>query len=243
VDPELFNLYEARLRNYDGEVATYSNAILRLSPERRLGLELGAGTGQVAERLLALRSLSAILALDSDPAMAKHLYSRRIANLLPVLARAEHIPLAEYVVDVVYAPFGFITNFEDEARLTGLLHGLQRTLRRSGLLLLNAFDPDTVCELYPNGDSYDYSPIGPSAAPVARLRVQRRDAPGRVTLYFTFERPAARTLVFNLRGWKPIEITAIAFKCGFEYAELLDSDSELYSGPDAGEYVIALVKR
>jgi SAM-dependent methyltransferase len=161
--------------------------------------------------------------------------SKRLTGLIPVLADAEALPLATGSVDVACAPFGFITNFADERLLARLLREVGRVVRPGGLVLLNGFDAGRLRRLYPDDTWHPYNRNGTAGPPVARVRVSPRPGQDALTLRFRLARQQIR---FDLRGWAPHDVTAVAATSDLSVEAVVDSTSGVPYEDGSEEYVV-----
>ena len=104
--------------------------------------ELGVGNGLLAIRLAS--SFQTLIGLDHDPADP---VIRKLKVSL-VIATALSLPMRGNSVDVVYAPFGFITNFMTEDELTRLLSEMSRAIPNGRNRSMNGFDSQRVHNIY-----------------------------------------------------------------------------------------------
>ncbi|MEZ5497837.1 MAG: malonyl-ACP O-methyltransferase BioC [Steroidobacteraceae bacterium] len=113
-----------------------------LKPARML--DLGAGTGNVAQFLRDDYRRAEIVALDLAPAMLAQLRTRwprrRIAR---VCADAEHLPFADHSFDVVQSNLMLQWCLPPQ----NVMNEVARVLRPDGLFLFSTFGPETLGEL------------------------------------------------------------------------------------------------
>jgi malonyl-CoA O-methyltransferase len=144
--------FEAAAAGYD-EVAALQREVagrmlerldyIRLEP--RLILDLGAGTGEAAERLVHRYPRARVLALDFALPMLQR--ARRRGSWLRrprcVCADAEQLPLADACVDLVFANLSLQWCTDLDHSFAEIL----RVMRPGGLLMFSTFGPDTLKEL------------------------------------------------------------------------------------------------
>jgi len=105
-DTERARSFDRVVDAYDRARPSYPNEAARwlTGPDPSTVLELGAGTGKLTERLVALGHT--VTATDPSEAMLRRL-TERVPGARPVLAAAEHIPAGSRSVDVVVAAQAF----------------------------------------------------------------------------------------------------------------------------------------
>lgn len=112
------------------------------APTPRRVLDLGCGTGHYTERLQKQFPHAEIFALD----LAEGMLSKtgdRCASALRLCADAEHLPLADQTVELIYSNLA-IQWCQD---IPQLFQELQRVLTVDGYALLSTFVDGTLCEL------------------------------------------------------------------------------------------------
>jgi malonyl-CoA O-methyltransferase len=116
---------------------------IRLNP--RLVLDLGAGTGHATARLVRRYPKARVLALDFALSMLRKARKRGPWLRRPrcVCADAEHLPIADGAVDLVFsnAVLQWCTDLEHS------FGEILRVLRPGGLFMFTTFGPDTLMEL------------------------------------------------------------------------------------------------
>ncbi|WJW75727.1 malonyl-ACP O-methyltransferase BioC [Thiohalobacter sp. IOR34] len=133
----------AVLQREIGERLLERLALLRLRPATLL--DLGSGTGQIAEGLLRRYRGARVVALDiAEPMLAR---ARRRGGWrrrpLPVCGDAECLPLADASIDMILS--NLCLQWVDD--LDAAFAEFRRVLRPGGALLFTSFGPDTLCEL------------------------------------------------------------------------------------------------
>lgn len=121
--------------------------LIKLQPQRIL--DLGAGTGVCSLALAQRYRQAQVISLDLAPAMLHH--ARRRLPLLGrwfgkhsfVCADAEHLPLADNSIDLIFSnlTLQWVTD------LDRTFSEFQRILRPGGTMLFSTFGPDTLKEL------------------------------------------------------------------------------------------------
>ncbi len=104
-------------------------------------LDLGCGTGYCAQRLQALAPTASLLALDLAEPMLQR--TRSVAEVLPLCADAQQLPLQAQSVDVIVSSLT-IQWCSDYA---ALFSELQRVLKPGGIALLSTLGPRSLHEL------------------------------------------------------------------------------------------------
>jgi malonyl-CoA O-methyltransferase len=137
----------AVLQREVGERLIERLGLVRLAPGTLL--DLGAGTGWVAERLALRYPRARLVALDISLAMLRGARTRapRLARWRGrrafVCADAERLPLADGCIDMVIS--NLMLQWCND--LDAALRELRRVLRPDGLLMFTSFGPDTLREL------------------------------------------------------------------------------------------------
>lgn len=168
----LHPLDKARIRaSFDAAADTYEEAavlqhevgsrmlerleLIRIAPDHIL--DLGAGTGRLSRALHRRYRRARVLALDLAPrmlAVARRNHGRNICHINGWLGKligrqyyvcgdAEHLPLADHSVDLVFSNLTLQWCGELETAFAEF----RRVLRPGGLLMFSTFGPDTLKEL------------------------------------------------------------------------------------------------
>lgn len=142
----------AVLQRQTGEELLDRLSLVKLSPNRIL--DLGAGTGRNLVLLAALYPNADIIGMDIAPSMlveARDAYHRSLGlkRWLPrqkkpafLTGDAEHLPLADNSVDLVFANLAL-----QWCDLAESFAEIERVLRPDGLLMFTTLGPDTLFEL------------------------------------------------------------------------------------------------
>lgn len=171
-----------------------------------VALDVGSGTGHIADALRKRWPKTRVIALDASRAMLDQ-GRHRAGWLRPLLGRdvdrlqadPRALPLADASVDVLVAHLSL--PWVDQ--LPGVFAGFRRVLKPDGLLLCSAFGPETLIELH-QAFADDTLPHVHPFAPIAHLGdalmaagfrdpVLDRDA-------FTFAYPDLSALLRELRA-------------------------------------------
>ena len=130
----------ARLQRAVGEELLHQ--LGELAPGQRL-LDLGSGTGYFTERLAQRLAPAQILGLDLAEGMLQFSRRERAPGPVWLCADAEHLPLADASIDLVFSSLSFQW-FE---QLPKALAEVQRVLRPGGQLVFSTLGPRTLWEL------------------------------------------------------------------------------------------------
>ncbi len=162
--PRARHAFERAAEHYD-EVAVLQREIAERMLERldlvklqpRTVLDLGAGTGYASGALLRRYPKACIVALDFAYPMLQQ--ARRRGRWLRrpscLCADAEHLPLADGSVDLIYSNAALQWCNDLESTFRDCL----RILRPNGLLMFTSFGPDTLHELrnaWAQADGYSH---------------------------------------------------------------------------------------
>lgn len=104
-------------------------------------LDLGCGTGEMAQQLHERYPQAQLLALDLSPAMIEYAKKNATAALC-VCADAQQLPLRAQSVDLIFA--NFLLPWHDNTTL--LLRECKRILKAEGVFMFTALGPDTLLE-------------------------------------------------------------------------------------------------
>ncbi len=121
--------------------------LIKLQPQTVV--DLGAGTGYCSEALLQRYPRAEVIAVDMAEGMLRHARARqgwltRLKKRQKFLcAEAEHLPLADHSVDMVFSSLT-LQWCED---MDAVFAELQRVLKPGGLLMFATLGPDTLKEL------------------------------------------------------------------------------------------------
>ncbi len=121
--------------------------LIKLEPKRII--DIGAGTGTFSRELAKHYKSSEVIAFDLAPQMLNtarrqlSLTDRWFGKQRFLCGDAEHLPLADNSVDMIFSNFA-IQWCED---LDQTFREFQRVLKPEGLLLFTTFGPDTLREL------------------------------------------------------------------------------------------------
>jgi SAM-dependent methyltransferase len=221
------------LRDYGADAWIYRELIKAHSPIARLGLELGVGSGLLATRLAS--SFDCLIGLDHDPSTLSHAHSAY--RLL--IASASSLPIRSNCIDVVYAPFGFVTNFMTEDELIRLLSAISRVLRPGGITLMNGFDSQRVHGIYGNACYRPYDPYGRLRGIRAEVFTEVQDNE-RIELDFRLWNPDEHCLHFSLKGWSPEALVRIASPLGLSHLRTSDASRVEPYESDSEEYIVVM---
>jgi len=121
--------------------------LIKLQPQRIV--DIGAGTGELSSTLSKRYKGCEVICLDLAPNMLKQARKRQsmmdklFGKQRFICADAEHLPLADNSVDMVFSNFAI----QWCADLDQAFAEFQRILKPDGLLLFTTFGPDTLKEL------------------------------------------------------------------------------------------------
>ncbi len=121
--------------------------LIKLEPQRII--DVGAGTGHLSHALAKRYKGCEVISLDLAPAMLKQarqrqgLVDRWFGKQRFLCGDAEHLPLADNSIDMVFSNFAIQWCPDLDQAFTEF----QRVLKPGGLLLFTTFGPDTLKEL------------------------------------------------------------------------------------------------
>ena len=129
--------------------------LIKLTPQRIV--DVGAGTGHLSQELAKRYKGCEIISLDLAPAMLcqaiqhQKLINRWLRKQYFICGDAEHLPLTDNSVDMVFSNFAI----QWCSDLDQTFKEFQRVLKPNGLLLFTTFGPDTLNELRQSWRSVD----------------------------------------------------------------------------------------
>lgn len=106
-------------------------------------VDVGAGTGHFAARLLKVFPESRVIALDLAEGMLRQVRTRMSERCWLVCGDAESLPLADESVDLVFSNLAL----QWCSDLLGVFAAFRRILRPEGVALFSTFGAQTLCEL------------------------------------------------------------------------------------------------
>ena len=121
--------------------------LIKLTPQRIV--DVGAGTGHLSQELAKRYKGCEVISLDLAPAMLyqairhQKLIDRWLRKQIFICGDAEHLPLTDNSVDMVFSNFAI----QWCSDLDQTFKEFQRVLKPGGLLLFTTFGPDTLTEL------------------------------------------------------------------------------------------------
>ncbi|MEZ5323231.1 MAG: class I SAM-dependent methyltransferase [Microthrixaceae bacterium] len=218
----------------DRDVDSVARCMCRLLPEGGHVVELGVGTGLVAERLL--EAGFTVTGIDASPPMLERARDRLGPDVDLIAADAAAFALEgdPVTADAVLGVFNLVFNLADASAQAAMFRAAADALGPGGLLVLEAFVPD----LSDDAEEYGLSTRSVADDAVVLVATQRLDDQRVAGSHVELRDGSVRLRPWHLRLASPAQLDVMAAAAGFRLVErCADLDSSPYVDGESHRHV------